>query len=65
MRPLIYALVAILGCACTSDIALKKGDDVVVCKGGCAAGGLAGIPCRNTQRECVDDFKQAGYQRTQ
>ena len=51
--------------ACTPDIALPKGDKVVTCKGGCPTSGLAGIPCRNTQRECVDDFKQAGYARIQ
>lgn len=62
MKNLLLGILIV--CAgCTSDIYLKKGDTVVTCKGGCAAGGLAGIPCRNTQRACVDDYKQAGYER--
>jgi hypothetical protein len=65
MRVIAAIFVTALLCACTSDVLLKKGDDVVTCKGGCASGGLAGIPCRNTQRACVDDFKQAGYARIQ
>ena len=59
----LMLFIALTCAGCTSDVVLKKGDNIVTCKGGCAAGGLAGISCRNTQRECVDDFKQAGYER--
>ena len=59
----LSSLVGLSGC--TSDVLLQKDNKIVTCEGGCAKGGLAGIPCRNTQRECVEDFQKAGYERIQ
>jgi hypothetical protein len=65
MKALLVLFLAAALCACTPSIVMKnaKTGQVAVCKGGCAEGGLAGIPCRNLQRQCVDDFQKAGYER--
>jgi hypothetical protein len=65
MRALLVLFIAGAVCGCTPNIVMKnaKTGQVAVCKGGCATGGLPGIPCRNTQRQCVEDFQKAGYER--
>jgi hypothetical protein len=55
---------AICATACTPNIMLKNPQtgETTVCKGGNSYG-LMGIPGRNLQERCLDDFEKAGYQR--
>jgi len=67
MRQLSVAFVCAV-CAsvagCTPHIPLKNPQtgDTVVCKGG-SSYGLIGIPGRNIQERCLDDYQKQGYQR--
>jgi hypothetical protein len=61
---LSVAALAICASACTPNIMLKNPQtgETTVCKGGNSYG-LMGIPGRNLQERCLDDFEKAGYQR--
>jgi hypothetical protein len=61
---LLIAVVALSAVGCTPNILLKNPQtgETVVCKGG-SGYGLAGIPGRNLQYRCLDDFEKQGYQR--
>lgn len=49
---------------CTPDIMLKNQQtgQTAVCKGG-SGYGLGGIPGRNLQMRCLDDYQKQGYER--
>jgi hypothetical protein len=61
---LSIAALAVATSACTPSIMLKNPQtgETTVCKGGNSYG-LIGIPGRNLQERCLDDFQKAGYQR--
>ena len=61
-RALLVAACVLSGC--TPDIMLKNQQtgQTAVCKGG-SGYGLAGIPGRNLQMRCLDDYQKQGYQR--
>jgi hypothetical protein len=61
---LSIAALAVATSACTPSIMLKNPQtgETTVCKGGNSYG-LMGIPGRNLQERCLDDFQKAGYQR--